>query len=194
MSLVLLTAGCATNLTTAKVKVLTPGSTSSDYLPVAFGKPRASQTEGDPTGTMSLDTFVEYEQPAIVNGMKSSIAVLLVESRNNVVSGYILTSNNGENTTHFDETQTKYVVVNSSKRDDVRSLLGEPNGRVLVPSKIKEVLKVVRPNTKEVWVYSTINMSGLGLRFGGESRALYVAFDADGSVQNFLVSKEKLGA
>lgn len=182
--------GCESNLSAAKVEKLQMRQTTEEQMKAIFGDPDASGLLNSKDGSSCYYRYYSFENhgPFFPADMKS----LMVEMRDNRMNGYVYCSSADKDVTRFDASAVTKIKSGTSTRDDVTQLLGPPAGHVLLPSLVKEVNEVSKPDTQEVWVYT----SGDELRLSPWNRSSvqmgFIAFDKQGRAQNCLVLKSNL--
>jgi len=157
------------------------GKMTADEALVKFGHPRDFWSKTTTNGTYILYTYI-YGQADL---SKASWRILLLEFRDGELNGYI-----GASTFSNDKTKFNPAIVNQLKdgvgkltRDDVVNLVGQPSGKALCPSILKDFKDSCDKNT-EIWGWLMSDNTDLWIRREGSVSELRVAFDANGKISD----------
>ena len=162
--LMLTLAGCSTFQTNLAPEGLVPGKTTSGWVMEHYGEPRGIDTITGPTVPKRTSLFrygVRQTQPPEMfrNIWQVFQKNLILEFLNDTLHGYLYNSSFNNHPTDFDKHLRRKILIGRGTKADVLSLLGEPVGKVLMPTSLFDhpmlaPLRHIMPtNAREGWCY-----------------------------------------
>lgn len=193
--LMLAIAGCSTLQSDLTPEGLVPGRTSSAWVMERYGEPRGIDTitgPGVPRLTSLFRYGVRQTQPPEMfrNIWQVFQRNLFLEFLNDTLHGYLFNNSFNNHPTDFDKHLRRKILIGRSTKTDVLSVLGEPVGKVLMPTSLFDhpmlaPLRHIMPaNALEGWCYYydySYFKAGVRRRFE-YYKFLVVYFDSAGSV------------
>lgn len=108
---------------------------------------------------------------------------LNVELRKGIVNGYNYFSTADEDRTHANISAVSEIKTGVTTRDQVLQLLGQPTGRIRIPSGYRELAEFSqRPDASDAWTWFEITDSSYWRPRPRRMKLAYVVFDTSGKV------------
>ena len=177
-----LAGGCSPKISAAKVDSLRLRETDEKEMKALFGEPKDLEAYSDTHGSSVVCTYVNTGGTAIGPYRIVMAEGIILEIRDYKLNGYIYFSNDGENATKIDAEAAKSVKVGQTTQADVLKLLGKPAGKMLVPSRLPDMIDIARPGTSEVWAYTMADKLNGWVWSDVSMKLMLVAFNTNGSV------------
>lgn len=186
---------CSTFQADLSPERLVLGKTNTAQVMGYFGEPRGIDTLTGPTVPTPTSLFTygvtQTRPPEMFRYVwQVSQRNLILEFRNDTLHGYLYSNSFDSHSTDFDKHLRRRIPIGQATTTDVLSVLGEPSGKVLLPTSLfdhpmLEHLRHLMPtNAREGWCYYyNFDYYKAGVRKRFEFyKFLVVYFNANGTV------------
>ncbi|MDP8210730.1 MAG: hypothetical protein RAO94_09810 [Candidatus Stygibacter australis] len=184
-SLLLSCAVIGQNFHYLRIKDLVLGETTKSEAESMLGGPGSSKSISNNDGDFEVIQYL-YASGSMVS---VQARLLWLEFKDDKLNAYIHVSGFKEDETIFNFNAKNNIVRNSSTKAEVFQILGEPSGKALFPTTLKDFGEG-EEDLSEVWSW-TYTSPSVGLDTSTiKSQSLHVYFDVQGIVQKIIAEKE----
>ena len=162
------------------------GVTSINDAIKLVGKPEETKTVSNYEGNYKILTYI-YTYGDIAGG--AAIRLLYLEFKDDKLNAHLYSSDFKEDKTEFDFSKSKNLKVGQSSKDDVEQLLGEPSGKAICPSTLRDYPKKCQ-NATEIWSWTYTNVYQEYDNFNTRTMSTYISFDEKGIIVDMETSHE----
>jgi len=135
---------------------LTIGKTTPDECREIFGQPKDTWDDTSGDGAFEIRRYVQLEE----HDAKAFTRSLFVEFKDGVLNGYYSGSSFRKDRSTFSITNVGKIKWATSTKDDVRLLLGDPQGVIRCPTRLLKGADC-KSTGRETWIYQDLQATPL---------------------------------